>query len=941
MLCFGDDGKNGRASKCNYFAMMWIPNNIEDGMNEKEYNDLIAAIGEAGYFIHKLNRDCVYISGPDYGNTEDLIGDDPNSKEKFDLIPLSKMVMEMSHLDLQDTSGSHIVAEIVVHELGQESPPNKAGESPDDQKQDTVEMDPLEAVLAREQEEEARQQALYGWHQLATRKRTSFGGVSQGQFIIHPLPPDECHGIAFKGSKGFKGGDKSLRSEHHVFVFVWFTMREIEEIEENIEDIHNKQYEEILENAEHFYPSPSPRSIRNSEAATMIVHEDRDLLKQMSPSESFFSIRPIRAETDRRQDDNIPLRLMPSVETSQMSASARTSRATEMSSIPSGGNHLEIPKSPTRSKTRLRTHSDSIIHFNVGTLPALSVMNKLHRQPCGRSEGKVFNVELMGYDQCFENLDLTVDRRRLWMDCGDAIRVCLQFLFLPFFIVIPPVRWLPLFQTMGSCCRCCRNQFRIRPRCRPIGDREPEFEELNRIEQIPWDITALWRGDCIDTFLRNKLTNQYDGMKSCLFRFVSAFIAYLLWLIIFLGPALYRREKETNHVDNLLFFDCFGPLLFYGLGMLTVIWWSCHLRTLVGPKEHFLLYNKMIVHRPTQSLNEHNYHSTASMTDWTALTNLSQATLMSTFTYALRNGFLEPSTTAACKKRMGLWFIYILLICIYAVFQNVENIHSGHGVFYVDQDTTTYHNIFTLSYGYRQTFCVLSNLLSWTMLFGFIVLWETMIHRVARQKENVKTLSDLIIRSTQSEYVQLDYIDNVLSWLAMENFIKRQGMVLFSSLETPLFSLFVLLTVSCGATIYCFVEGVGLELSSTNSTFSNSALATWFYLMILSLVQVMRVMWYGHQFHRDSKKQRDAIKTQFGTIQESNLMQFLKNDKIPTEQMIENQAAQNLLSHINHNDIVPKVFGIRLDRLAAKVVGALVISTVPTIVIVIAGTIDW
>ena len=56
--------------------------------------------------------------------------------------------------------------------------------------------------------------------------------------------------------------------------------------------------------------------------------------------------------------------------------------------------HRSSPRSPGRSRSTVNCH--------VGVLPALSVMNKLHQQPYDGS--RVYNVEIMGYDECFENL---------------------------------------------------------------------------------------------------------------------------------------------------------------------------------------------------------------------------------------------------------------------------------------------------------------------------------------------------------------------------------------------------------------------------------------------------------------------------------------------------------------------------------------------------------
>ena len=53
-----------------------------------------------------------------------------------------------------------------------------------------------------------------------------------------------------------------------------------------------------------------------------------------------------------------------------------------------------------------------------------------------------------------------------------------------------------------------------------------------------------------------------------------------------------------------------------------------------------------------------------------------------------------------------------------------------------------------------------------------------------------------------------------------------------------------------------------------------------------------------------------AIKSQCGTIHEKNLMQFLKKDKLSLEQKFAIQSSQILLTHVNHNDIVPTVLSI-------------------------------
>ncbi len=586
---------------------------------------------------------------------------------------------------------------------------------------------------------------------------------------------------------------------------------------------------------------------------------------------------------------------------------------------------LSIDEEEKEEKQQKAKHPD--IEFHGGVLPALSVMNRLHQQPYDGS--RVYNIELMGYDECYENLDLVVDRRGLWKD---AFLVFLQSLLLPLFVLFPPISW------MKGCCP--KKRFSVKPRYRPVGSMVPDFFDLDRTEQIPWDITALWRSYKISKGRKK----ENDWKKRVLFRGCSFLVALILWGIVMSGPLLYRRARHADDAKNLLFFDCFGPLILYGLGVFTVMWWSCHSRVLIGPKEHLLLYNKLIVFRP---IWKKEGHFNTPRTDWAALTNLSQATLLTAFIFAYRKGFLELRTPThellsvrhlECRGKEGfrvfrVWTTYILSIALYFGAQNLENFEKFHVPFYVgpnDED-----------YDLRMTYCILSNCVSWIFLFCFVILWETMIDRMSRQKENVKNLSNLIIRNTYAEYIEFDYIDNVLSWLSLEAFIKRKGMMLFSSLETPLFSLFVLSLMSWGSLVYCMFEGVGLSLNNDNSLFSNSALATWFYLAALSVVQVSRMLWYGHQFNRESLKQDAAIKSQCGTIHEKNLMQFLKKDRLSLEQKHAIQSSQILLTHINHNDIVPRVFGIKFDQLTAKAAGTAVLSAIPTVFAFLAGRIKF
>lgn len=133
-----------------------------------------------------------------------------------------------------------------------------------------------------------------------------------------------------------------------------------------------------------------------------------------------------------------------------------------------------------------------------------------------------------------------------------------------------------------------------------------------------------------------------------------------------------------------------------------------------------------------------------------------------------------------------------------------------------------------------------------------------MIHRMSRQRECVKTLSNLIIRNTNSEYIEFDYIDNVLSWLTLQYFVKRKGMLLFSSMETPLFALILLSFVSCGSAIGCIFKLTGWSWDDAEFLVSSSALAAWLYLALISTFQVLRILWEGHLFQRESNKQNNG-----------------------------------------------------------------------------------
>lgn len=116
-LSYSRHGGMKAASKCRYFVLLWVPSNNEDGMNEREFNDLVGALRRSRYFASKLNKESLYISGPTYGHTED-IGDAAaaDSDEKFDLEPLTRMTRSCLELPPE----VHVDIEVVVHEMDYE-----------------------------------------------------------------------------------------------------------------------------------------------------------------------------------------------------------------------------------------------------------------------------------------------------------------------------------------------------------------------------------------------------------------------------------------------------------------------------------------------------------------------------------------------------------------------------------------------------------------------------------------------------------------------------------------------------------------------------------------------------------------------------------------------------------------------------------------------------
>ena len=69
-------------------------------------------------------------------------------------------------------------------------------------------------------------------------------------------------------------------------------------------------------------------------------------------------------------------------------------------------------------------------------LPSLEIMKRLHHQLW--SGNVLYNIEIFGFDDCYNDLDLIVSRKFRWKS---AIWLLIQLLFLPIFVLIP-LTWI-------------------------------------------------------------------------------------------------------------------------------------------------------------------------------------------------------------------------------------------------------------------------------------------------------------------------------------------------------------------------------------------------------------------------------------------------------------------------------------------------------------------
>eukprot|EP01084_Bolivina_argentea_P187927 323613_1 len=601
--------------------------------------------------------------------------------------------------------------------------------------------------------------------------------------------------------------------------------------------------------------------------------------------------------------------------------------------------------------------SKTMIYPTQQTLPSYAVMKGLHKQPTDENPEVLFNVELMAYDNCWHNLDLVVDRKFQYLDC---LLLLVQFMFLPFFVAYPIRKCMKddNLENMKARFRPSKNGWRCCYK-RNNDQRGISYFNLDKLEQLPYDITILWRAVPKE--------EENSKCKEFVFRFISFIIALFMWSVIISGPVLYhvynpsipeRANTRLSHVDKLQFFDCWGPLILYVLFCFTIIWWACASRILIGPKQHLLLYHKVMLHRPVS-----RNHRELTRTDWGALVNLHEPLPETLFTFSYKKEFLlvkrptdqlidkvmmKSFTWPCCRKYCGLFKLsqssddvvkyhkYIVIlsaIVIYIGLENLENFIYANYPFYIGTSDSHWAGL--------TAYNIISALIQSMFLCGFILMWETMIFRIYGHLNSVKTLSQMIIRDTYTEYIDFENIDNILSWLTLENFVKRKGMTLFSSVETPLLTLGVLAVFSWGATFYCIVQGVGLELKTDNSIFSNSALETWFYLGLIAFIYTFRMIWAGRKYHRETIKQSQAIKRQCRKENKNNLSHFLNKDQLSIEQYMAQSSCEQLLQHVEHSEIVPRVFGIQFDELLAKAFITALISILPTIAHFVIGRVHF
>ena len=203
-------------------------------------------------------------------------------------------------------------------------------------------------------------------------------------------------------------------------------------------------------------------------------------------------------------------------------------------------------------------------------------------------------------------------------------------------------------------------------------------------------------------------------------------------------------------------------------------------------------------------------------------------------------------------------------------------------------------------------------------------------------KQNVECLRDLLVKDHKTASMDLGKIENVSSWLELQQLVRRKGMILFAAVEPALLSLWLMSLLSWVGFLFCFYEGRGFE---DEGFLGNSAWWVWTYLALLTSVESGRmVFWVGLEFTSITHDIAAAMQGQLVTMSRSDMKRYVGTKYLPTdEERLAMAAAQNLSRNLDHSQIIPNLFGVvRFDNLVATAAWSLLVSAVPTI-----GKIVW
>ena len=296
----------------------------------------------------------------------------------------------------------------------------------------------------------------------------------------------------------------------------------------------------------------------------------------------------------------------------------------------------------------------------------------------------------------------------------------------------------------------------VEPRFRPT---KLAIENLDTTEEVAYDIYHLWG------YRFDSEHNKYSNIKckSAMTRILSCIVASILFGVMIGGPYMYNYNYRNtpDYYDDLLIFDCFGTLGLYLLWVFTILLWSSASKTCIGPQEHFLLYNKMIMERVV------NKHRCFERTDWAALTNMSGETTLTTHAFGFECGFLElrrPTHDLLSFRRFKLCksnlfnncqdtafnilrvIIYVVIVCLYWMANNLENFIHFDKPMYIDKNIDRWQ--------FKRIFIWFSTFSQLMLLTFFLIMWETMIDRIGRQFYNVKPYIIYISSETDIQYIK-------------------------------------------------------------------------------------------------------------------------------------------------------------------------------------------